>query len=352
MMISIVPARSSIPAVMSHSEKDDNLRNQMTSSVTANSSTFVSRHDLDRHIAAAEQQVKKPLEGIFGPDSISWLINRESALFLGAGRAALLQLAHPWVAAALDQHSTLLAKPIARFHNTFCFVFTMIFGAAPQAMRTARSLYQMHTRIAGDLPGDVAGYAKGSRYEALQIPALLWVYATLIESAVIAYESVLPPLTPAEREAYYAESKILATLFGLPPDALPTNWSSFKEYVAEMFASQALGVSDRSRFMAQHIMTGAGSWIYIPRWYRSLTTEWLPPRFREEFALAFGPAEEMRSQRAHLFLPRVYAKLPPSVRYVGPYQEARARILNRKPGFQVRLSNQFWIGQPNMPFDK
>lgn len=324
----------------------------MTSPVTADSSTIVSHHDLEHHIAAAEQRVKKPIEGIFGPDSISWRINRESALFLGAGRAALLQLAHPWVAAALDQHSTLLAKPIARFHNTFRFVFTMIFGTAPQAARTARSLYKMHTRIAGDLPGDVAGYAKGSRYEALQIPALLWVYATLIESAVMAYEYVLPPLAPDQREAYYAESKILAGLFGLPPDALPGNWSSFQGYVAEMVASQALGASDRSRFMAQRIMTGAGSWIYIPRWYRSLTTEWLPPRFREEFALDFGLAEQMRSKRAHLFLPRLYAKLPLSLRYVGPYQEARARISIRNPGFLVRRSNQFWIGQPYMPFDK
>jgi uncharacterized protein (DUF2236 family) len=310
------------------------------------------RHDLEHHIAAAERCVTNPIEGIFGPDSISWRINRESALFLGAGRAALLQLAHPWVATALDQHSSLLAKPIARFHNTFRFVFTMIFGAAPQAMRTARSLYQMHARISGDLPANVAGYAKGSRYEALQVPALLWVYATLIESAVIAYECVLPPLTPGQREAYYKESKILAGLFGLPPDALPPDWSSFQAYVAQMFASQALGASDRSRFMAQSIMTGAGSWIHIPRWYKSLTTEWLPPRFREEFALAFGPEEQRSSQRAQRFLPRVYAKLPSSVRYVGPYQEARARMSNRNPGLLVRRSNQFWIGQPCMPFNK
>lgn len=320
--------------------------------VTADSSTYVSHHDLEQHIAAAERCVKNPIEGIFGPDSISWRINCESALFLGAGRAALLQLAHPWVAAALDQHSSLLAKPIARFHSTFRFVFTMIFGSAPQATRTARSLYQMHTRITGDLPANVAGYAKGSRYEALQVPALLWVYATLIDSAVIAYECVLPAFTPDQCEAYYAESKILAGLMGLPPDALPKNWSSFQAYVAQMFASQALGVSDRSRIMAHRIMTGTGSWIHIPRWYRSLTTDWLPPRFRKEFALAFGPAEHMRSQRAQRVLPRVYTRLPSSLRYVGPYQEARARISNRNPSLLVRRSNQFWIGEPCMPFSK
>jgi uncharacterized protein (DUF2236 family) len=321
----------------------------MPFSVTPDSPA-VSRSDLERRIAAAEQCVTNPAEGIFGPESSIWRINRESALFLGAGRAALLQLAHPWVATALDQHSTLLARPIARFHNTFRFVFTMIFGSAPQAIRTARALYQMHTRITGDLPDDVAGYAKGSRYEALQVPALVWVYATLIESAVIAYQCVLPPLRPDELTAYYAESKILAGLFGIPPDALAPDWGSFQAYVAKMCVSQALGVSDRSRFMAQSIMTGAASRVHIPHWYRSLTTDWLPPRFREEFGFSFGLAEQTQSQRAQRFLPRVYAKLPSTLRHVGPYQEAQARLQHRNPGLLIRRSNHFWIGQSRMPF--
>jgi uncharacterized protein (DUF2236 family) len=323
----------------------------MQSPVIAHPFTAVSHSDLEQHIAAAEQHVTNPIEGIFGSGSISWRINRESALFLGAGRAALLQLAHPWVAAALDQHSSLLAKPIARFHNTFRFVFTMIFGTAPQAFRTARSLYQMHTRITGNLPDDVAGYTGNSRYEALQVPALLWVYATLIDSAVTAYQCVLPPLGPDELAAYYAESKILAGLFGIPPNALPADWSSFQTYVAQMCVSQALGVSDRSRYMAQSVMSGAGSRIYVPRWYSSLTTAWLPPRFQEEFGFAFGIAEQTRSQKARRLLERLYAKLPSPVRYVGPYLEAQARLANRNPGLLIRRSNQFWIGQPRMPFD-
>ncbi len=324
----------------------------MATHVPANSSSSVSSQDLERNIAAAEQHVVRPIAGIFGPDSITWRINRESALFLGAGRAALLQLAHPWVAAALDQHSTLLAKPITRFHNTFRVVFAMVFGTAPQAFSAARSLYQLHTQIAGELPHNVAGYAAGSRYEALQLPALIWVYATLIESAVIAYECVLPPLTPADCETYYAESKILAGLFGISPNALPADWSTFKAYVASMSTSQNLGVSDRSRIMAHRIMTGAGSWIPIPRWYQALTTEILPPRFRTEFGLSFGAARIASAERAHRWLPRVYAKLPPTMRYVGPYQEALARLDNRNAGVLTRSSNRFWIGQPRMPFSE
>jgi uncharacterized protein (DUF2236 family) len=318
----------------------------------ASSDTEATRADLERHIADLTANVRRPIEGIFGADSVSWQINRESALFLGAGRAALLQLAHPWVAAALDQHSSLLAKPIARFHNTFRVVFTMIFGTAEQAFASARSLYQMHTKITGEVPEAVAGYEKGSRYEALHIPALKWVYATLIESAVIAYECVLPPLTNEKRARYYAESKILAGLFGLPANALPPDWSGFESYMAEMFASSALGVSDRSRYMAQRIMTGAGSRVRVPRWYQAITAEWLPERFRDEFGLRFGPREERSAQRAHTWLPRIYSKLPDAVRFVGPHQEARDRLRGRSPGTLAKRSNVFWIGQPTMPFSK
>lgn len=317
---------------------------------TVTSATETTRRQLESYIATAAARVREPAEGIFGADSVTWRISRESALFLGAGRAALLQLAHPWVAAALEQHSTVMQKPIARFHNTFRVVFTMIFGTAEQAFRAARSLYQLHMKITGDLPDAVAGYAKGSRYEALQVPALRWVYATLIDSAVNAFDSVMPPLSREERSAYYEESKVLAGLFGLAPEALPEDWSGFESYVAEMIASQALGVSELSRAMGRSIMSGAGSWIAVPRWYRALSAAWMPARFREEFGMAYGSAEREAAESARQWLPRIYPTLPERVRLVGPYQEAQARLQGRALNFVERRSNVFWIGQARMPF--
>src|SRR5713101_2890386 len=111
----------------------------------------VSRRDIECLWDSIRDRTSDPQAGIFGPSSIGWKVNRESALFLGAGRAALLQLAHPWVAAALDQHSNLRADPLGRFHNTFRVVFTMIFGTLEQALATSRYLYQLHTRIQGQI---------------------------------------------------------------------------------------------------------------------------------------------------------------------------------------------------------
>src|SRR5579862_8401354 len=119
--------------------------------------SLVSRADLESLLATLERQTVDPRAGLFGPNSVTWKISRESALFLGSGRAALLQLAHPWVAAAIAQHSTVLNRPIARFHNTFRVVFTMVFGSLDQALGAARHLYSLHTYIRGELPEGVAG---------------------------------------------------------------------------------------------------------------------------------------------------------------------------------------------------
>ena len=317
---------------------------------SAKPDSLVQRDDLESLLASVERNVADPLTGIFGTDSISWKINRESALFLGAGRAALLQLAHPWVAVALTQHSSLLSNPIARFHNTFRVVFTMIFGSAPQAFAAARSLHQLHTRIRGQLPSSVAGYEKGSSYTANYIPALRWVYATLVESAVLAYEWVLPPLTAAERDAYYAESRTLASLFGIPAAALPADWDAFTAYVASMCASDSLGVDAQSRFMAQSLLKGADSWIHPPRWYRAMTIAWLPRRFQREFELDFGSAEQQARQSARSWLPKIYRRIPAPLRFVGPFHEACARLAHRNPGPLTRASNRFWIGESRLPF--
>jgi uncharacterized protein (DUF2236 family) len=317
---------------------------------TANPTVFVTRNDLEALLTKVQLTVRNPAAGIQGPDSVSWKINRESALFLGAGRAALLQLAHPWVAAALARHSSLLQNPIARFHNTFRIVFTMNFGSVSQAFAAARSLHQLHSGIHGELPAPVGRYAQGSRYKANHIPALRWVFATLIDSAILAYECVLPPLTDAERATYYAESKVSAALFGIPASELPDDWAAFNAYFTDTCNSDALGVDVSAISLAHNLLSGAGSWIRPPHWFRFLTAAWMPPRFRAEFELEFGPREERAAQSARNWLPRLYRRLPATLRFTGPYHEARARLGNRVPGPLTRSCNRFWIGEPLLPF--
>ena len=177
---------------------------------------LVSREDLERELAHVRAFAAGVQEGIFGPRSLTWRVSREAAIFLGAGRALLLQLAHPWVAAAISEHSSTLADPIGRFHRTFEIVFTMVFGTIDQAFTAARSLHRRHMAVCGRLPEDTGPFTAGSLYRANDIEALTWVHATLIDSATIAHDLVLPPLNAEERQRHYSECRLFAGLFGIP----------------------------------------------------------------------------------------------------------------------------------------
>ena len=69
--------------------------------------------DFERGLDAVRSKAAGPGEGVFGPGSTIWQVDREALVFLGAGRALLLQLAHPWVATAIAEHSTALSDPIS-----------------------------------------------------------------------------------------------------------------------------------------------------------------------------------------------------------------------------------------------
>jgi uncharacterized protein (DUF2236 family) len=302
---------------------------------------YVSLSTSQELLASLERLPGEPRDGFFGPGSVTWRVNRESAVFLGAGRAALLQLAHPWVAIALAQHSNLLHDAVGRFHSTFRVLYTMLFGTRDQATEASRQLYLLHTGIRGKLPS-------GEHYEANEVAALRWVYATLVESAILAYEFALRPLTVSDREQYYAESKRMAALFGICPEALPRDWPAFLHYTATMLDSPQLCVDGNALALGKSVLSGAGTRLRPPHWYRALTTYWMPAPLRAAFQLDFGAREEQAVRHTARRLPRIYPYIPAAVRFVGPYHEANARLIDRAPGAITRRSNRFWMGQPRL----
>jgi uncharacterized protein (DUF2236 family) len=203
--------------------------------------------------------------------------------------------------------------------------------------------------IRGEMSDTVGAWQTGSHYEANEVAALRWVFATLVESALVAYECV-GHLSDAEREQYYEESKTTAALFGIPAEELPPDWAAFEQYCREIVASDTLAVSEAARSMGLAILSGAGSWIRPPRWYRNLTIGWLPVRIRNEFGLTPSLRDERASDRACRWLPHLWRMLPRFLRFVGPYQEAMARISNHSVSGVTRISNRFWIGQSHLPF--
>src|SRR6266545_3466926 len=75
-----------------------------------------SRSDTARTVASARRFFV--VDGYFPSDGMAWRIGRELALLLGGGRALLLQVAHPLVAAGVAEHSGFREDPWRRLEGT------------------------------------------------------------------------------------------------------------------------------------------------------------------------------------------------------------------------------------------
>jgi uncharacterized protein (DUF2236 family) len=306
----------------------------------------VGDEELEAQLRLLRAAAAGPVAGIFGPQSLTWQVDREALIFLGAGRALLLQLAHPWVSVAIAEHSHTLADPIGRFHRTFNVMFTMVFGSLDQALAAARRLHRRHAAITGVVPAAAGPFAQGSAYSANEVCALRWVYATLIDTALATRTLVLPALSPDERDRYYAESRLFAALFGIPSSSLPATWDAFAAYNEAMWESDVLSVTPAARALATTILQGRTVWLSPPRWFRAITTRMLPPRLREGFGLQYEESEDHLAETAIRWVRRVYPVLPERLRFVGPYLEAKGRLAgSARPDLLTRMSNRFWTGK-------
>lgn len=270
---------------------------------------------------------RNPREGIFGPSSVSWGIGREAFVFLGGGRAALLQTAHPFVAHAIDQHSATQTDPLGRFHRTFEAVYGIVFGDLEHAFRMARNVRHVHDGIQGLIREDVGRFRRGDAYLALDVEALLWVHATLMDTAIYIHDLVQGPLPLWKKEAYYQESKVFARLFGVPKDALPSDWEAFRVYFDQTVHSSMISVGDPAREIAQFLFSSPRPAARVAmRWYETMTAGLLPAPVREGYGMRWNLRDRAVFKASVTGLRQTLPRLPERLRFIPAYVEASRRV--------------------------
>ena len=291
---------------------------------------IVESDELERALSRLAERVPDRRAGLFGPGSWMWTLSREGVVFLGGPRAALLQLAHPVVAQAVTEHSRATEDTFGRFLRTFEHVFAMVYGDLDSAFASARRVHRLHARVRGAMPQTTSSIAAGTRYEANTPEVLLWIHATLLETTVEIYEQMVRPLSDDEKDAYYAETKRFAALFGIPDALIPPDWPAFEAYWHRMLASPEITVSDAARRLARALLRPPDTWIGpMWDWLRAITARLMPVRQREEFGLAFGWVEQTIAESSLGALRAGWWLLPGSVRWLPAYRDAMRRIEGR-----------------------
>jgi uncharacterized protein (DUF2236 family) len=231
------------------------------------------------------------------PTSITWRVNAERIVLLGWGRAILLQLAHPLVAAGVFDHSGFRGTPYAsasRLYHTVHAMLSLTFGDEVARLKTLDAIRAIHRRVNGVLLESTGCYPSGTRYSAENPDLVLWVHATLIESVVLVYERLVAPLTTAERDEYCAEAVPVAVALAAREDEVPRTWADLRAYLERMYSSNAITVGTQGRELARAVLSPSGGWLVAPATWinRMITIGLLPSAVREQYALPWTARHE------------------------------------------------------------
>jgi uncharacterized protein (DUF2236 family) len=256
--------------------------------------------------------------GLFGPGSIVWRVNGEAVTILGGGRALLMQLADPMVAAGVADHSRFEEDAFERLWRTLDSVLTVIFGDTRQAEAAAARVNRIHDAVRGE--------RDGRPYRATDPELLLWVHATLVDTALLCYERFIRPLSASETERYLEEMVRFAELFGIPSEVLPRGASAFRAYVESR--TPALLVTSEARRLAEEILRPAVSPSLAPAraFFREVTAALLPPPLRAGFDLRYGRVRDRSMGVLASVLRRTLPVLPSNIRRWPHAEAARARV--------------------------
>ena len=230
------------------------------------------------------------------------------------GRAILLQLAHPAVAAGVHQHSAFRGSLLASFgrlQSTVGAMLALTFGDTEEMITAAARINAIHDRVRGRA-------IDGSRetYSAHDPDLQRWVHATLLDSVPIIYEQLVGPLTRPERDQYCSEAAIMEPLLGMPDGWLPRTSAHVDAYMREMLAGDRLVVTDTSRMLARAL-------LYPPRWYavwpafralQLITIGSLPPSIRQAYGFEWRTCDERALARWTTLLRTSQRLLPPIAR--------------------------------------
>lgn len=320
-----------------------------TGTVTLSSISDVSRDDFAARLAQAFAEAPSVEEGLFGPGSVVWKVARHSSVYLPSTvLGAFMDVAHPWIAQGVAEHSRLFTDVRGRLALTYSMLMRIVFGDLRSARQVSRGLHSLHSRVEGTLPDAAGRFPKGSPYAANEQRALLWVHLVFFYTRARMYELTVAPLSPEERDRYVEESRRFAACFGIPDQLLPNDFAQMTRVVEDAAATDLFARSRASadivRFLVRHIPAPARPM------FRGFISELLPEPM---VALLGFPARSSVSRwhfrvvRAGLWLFNRVA--PASIRYAGPYHEALVRLgRHRRLPLAARLGNRAVMRRPTV----
>ncbi|MGA1836272.1 oxygenase MpaB family protein [Herbiconiux sp. 11R-BC] len=264
----------------------------------------------------------------------------ESILLAGAGRAILLQIAHPAVGYGVARHSDFANRPMDRLNATLSYIYALSGGTEADVRAMRKAVNRAHAGVRnpprppgehGLEPAPDGGAAAGAHpddphYDARDPELQLWVAATLYDTALTVYELVYGPLVEESAERVYREYARLGTALQMPEGLWPADRAAFREYWNAQLTR--LRVDDTVRGVADALLRAEKApWAIraVMPVARLVTVALLPEPVRAEFRFAWSGERQRRFERLVRVGVPVYRALPRAIRR-WPQRHYLARI--------------------------
>ena len=232
------------------------------------------------------------MPGYFTEESMIRRVHREHVARLSGARALLMQAAHPVAFAGFFMSTGALDRPYERLQRTARVIDTVFFGERTAADRATAAVRRVHSKMRGTLPEAVGKFPAGTPWAADDPALLLWILATLADSGTLVYGRYVGALSRAERDAYWADYRIVGSLFGLAGADMPADSRELEGYIQDMLRSDVLHVSEQARELGVEIVLRPP----VPLTHRPLLelanfiiVGLLPTQIRRQYQLGWDP---------------------------------------------------------------
>jgi uncharacterized protein (DUF2236 family) len=206
---------------------------------------------------------KPPDPGLFGPDSVSWQVHAQTAMWLAGIRSLYLQALHPRTVAGVVQNSEFRTDPLGRLVRTANFVGATTYCTRAEIEERAARVRQVHRGLRAVDP------ETGERFRIDEPDLLLWVHCAEVSSFLSVVRRAGFPLTAAHADRYLDEQRLSASLVGLDRAEVPGSVADMSAYLSRMRPSlrRTAEADEIYRFLHRPPIQGAlalGVRVYEP----------------------------------------------------------------------------------------
>ena len=141
------------------------------------------------------------------------------------------------------------------------------------------------------------------------------------------YETFIGPLTLADKDALWRDSRKFAQLFGIPESTWPADWTAFRAYFDGMISSDKLTIGAASQRMTRFLLTAPNPTVApLWKWYSAITAGLLPERLRRDLGFRWGRTEQLVQRTSMATLKLAWRRVPDRLRWLPAYVDARRRL--------------------------